>query len=101
MSPVAIFPLPDGALHADGGFLGDGLEGVHHLLGLRHDLGGAVEVPEDHEGETGADDPDVLHPAHQLDFLPRVAEPQLPAGMGTHLHHSFASFHVELRMDNG
>ena len=28
-------------------------------------------------------------------------QPQLPAGMGTHLHHSFASFHVELRMDNG
>jgi hypothetical protein len=80
-------PLPHGALHADGGLLVDGLDGVEHLLGLHHDLGGAVEVPEDHEGEVAADLADVFHPADQLDALAGVGEAKLAAVVGSGLHH--------------
>ena len=80
--------LPDGALHGDGGLLVDSLEGVDHLLGLGDDLGGAVEVPDHHEGQGGGDHADVLHPAYDLDLLAGVGEAQLPAGMGTILHHN-------------
>ena len=85
-------PLPDEALHGDGGFLVDGLELGHHLRGLGHNLGGAVEVPEDDEGQLGADLPDVLHPAGELDGLPGVGEAEPAAGVGAVLYHDGSSF---------
>ena len=84
--------LPDGALHGNGGLFGDGLEGVHHVLGLRHHLGGAVEVADHHEGQIGADHADVLHPAGNFHLLARVTEAQLSTGMSSILHHIVASF---------
>ena len=80
-------PFPDGALHGDGGLLVDGLELGHHLRGFGHNLGGAVEVPEDDEGQLGAHLPDVLHPAGELDGLPRVGSAKLAAGVGAVLCH--------------
>ena len=80
-------PLPDGTLHADGGLLVQAVDDVHHLLCLHHHLGGAVEVPQHHKGEVLAHDPDVLHPTHDLHVLSGVGQTQLPAGMGSHLHH--------------
>ena len=80
-------PLPDGAFHGNGGFLVDGLEGGHHLLGLRHHLGGAVEVPDHHEAQVAADHTEVLHPAHDLHLLTHMLQPELTAGMRTILHH--------------
>ena len=85
---VLAVALPDGALHGDGGLLGDGLEGADHVLGLGNHLGGAVEVPDDDEGQAGRDHADVLHPAHDLDLLACVLKAQLPAGMGAILHHN-------------
>ena len=80
-------PLPDGALHADSGLLVQAVDDVHHLLVLHHHLGGAVEVPQHHKGEVLAHDPDVFHPAHDFHALTRIGQPQLPTGMGPHLHH--------------
>ena len=57
-------PLPDKAGDLDGGLLVEGLEGLHHVLGLAHHLSDAVEVPEHHEGQILAHLPDVFHPAH-------------------------------------
>ena len=56
-----------------------GLEGPDHLLRLRHDLGRAVEVAHDDEGQRGGDLAYVLHPAYDLDALARVLQPQLAA----------------------
>ena len=81
--------LADDALHADGGLLVQVANDGHHVLGLHHDLGGAVEVAEHHEGEILAHGADVLHPAHQLHGLAHVLQPQLVAGMCAHLHHCF------------
>ena len=85
-------PLPDGALHGDGGLFGDGLEGIYHVLGLCHHLRGAVEVPDHHEGQIGADHADVLHPAGNFHLLACVTEAQLSTGMSSILHHIVASF---------
>ena len=81
--------LPHHALHADGGLLVQVADDGHHLLGLHHDLGGAVEVAQHHEGEVLAHGADILHPAHQLHGLAYVLQPQFVAGMCTHLHHCF------------
>ena len=82
-------PLPDGARHGDGRLLGDGLKGVYHFGGLRHHLGGAVEVPDHGKRQLGAHFPDVFQPAADLHGLAGVGEAQLPAGMGTILHHNW------------
>jgi len=84
--------LPDSTLHGDGGLLGDALKGVHHVLGLRHHLGGAVEVADHHEGQIGADHANVFHPAGNFHLLACVTEAQLSTGMGSILHHIVASF---------
>ena len=80
-------PLPDGALYADGGLLVQAVDDVHHLLTLYHHLGSAVEVTQHHKGEVLAHHADVLHPTHDLHVLSGVGQTQLPAGMGSHLHH--------------
>ena len=85
-------PLPDDALHRDGGFLVDGLEGVHHLLTLGHYLGGAIEVPDDDKGETRADNADVFHPAGDFDLLSGVRQTEFSAGVGSVLYHNYDSF---------
>ena len=82
-------PLPDHALHADGGFLVQPLDNGQHILGLGHHLCGAVEVPQDYEGQVAAHLPDVLHPAHDLHALAHIGQAQLIAGVCTHLHHGF------------
>ncbi len=83
--------LPHHALHGDGGLLVHVPDGGHHVLALDDDLGGAVEVPQHHEGEVAAHGADVLHPAHQLHLLAHVSKTQLVAGMCTHLHHNSVS----------
>ena len=85
-------PLPDDAFHGNGRLLGDGLKGVHHVLGFRHHLRGAVEVPDHHEGQIGTDHADVFHPAGNFHLLADVAEAQFSTGMGSILHHIVASF---------
>ena len=84
-------PLPDDALHADGGLLVQVPDDGHHLLGLDDHLRGAVEIPQHHKGKVTAHLPDIFHPTYDLHGLPGIGQPQLPAGMGTHLHHSFHS----------
>ena len=84
---VLAVPLPDGALHRDGGFLGDGFQLGHLLGGLRHHLSGAVEVPDHGEGQLTAYLPEVFQPAADLYGLAGVGEPQLSAGMGAILCH--------------
>ncbi len=84
---VFALPLPDGAGDGEGGFLVDGLDGLHHLFGLNDHLGGAVIVPQDAEGEIRAHFPDILQPAHNGDLLARVGKPQLAAVMCSGLHH--------------
>ena len=79
---VLAVPLPDHALHREGGLLVQPLDGRHHLLALQDDLGGAVEVPEHHKGQVLAHLPDILHPAHQLHLLAYVFYAQVVAGMG-------------------
>ncbi len=73
--------LADGALDAYRALPGDALEDVHHLLRLGHDLGRAVEVAHDHEGQSAGDLAHVLHPAAYLYALARVGGAQLPAGV--------------------
>ena len=80
-------PLPDNALHADGGFLVQIPDDGHHLFGFNHHLSGSVKVPQHYKGKIAADFPDIFHPAHNLYRLPGVAKAQLAAGMGAHLHH--------------
>ena len=84
--------LPSTSIHGDGGLLVEAVDDVHHLLGLNDYLGGAVEVPEDDEGEVLAHLPDVLHPAGELHLLTHVLQPELAAGMGTVLCHDDPSF---------
>ena len=84
---VLAVPLPDGALHGDGGLLVDGLQQGHHVGGLRHHLSGAVEVPDHGEGQLTAYLPEVFQPAADFYGLAGVGEPQLSAGMGAILCH--------------
>ena len=84
---VLAVPLPDGALHGDGGLLVDGLQQGHHVGGLRHHLSGAIEVPDHGEGQLTAYLPEVFQPAADLYGLAGVGEPQLSAGMGAILCH--------------
>ena len=78
-------------IHADGGLLVQVPDDGHHLLGLDDHLRGAVEISQHHKGEVAAHLPDIFHPTYDLHGLPGIGQPQLPAGMGTHLHHSFHS----------
>ena len=84
--------LAHDALDGDGGLLVQRLDDVHHVLGLDHDLGRAVEVADDHEGEVAADRTDVLHPADDADLPARVGEPEFSAVMGSVLCHILTSF---------
>ena len=84
-------PLPYHALHREGGLLVDGFDPLHHILGLDHHLGGAVEVPEDDEGQVSSHLPDVFHPADDLHLLSHVLHAELVAGMGAGLHHKINS----------
>ena len=79
---ILAVPLPDGALHRNGGLLVQPLNHGHHLLGLDDHLGGAVEVPEDHEGQILPNLPDVLHPADDFYLLAHVLHAQVVAGVG-------------------
>ena len=85
-------PLPDGPLHGDGGFLVDGLELGYHLRSFGHNLSGAVKVPEDDEGQLGADLPDVFHPAGEFDLLTGVGKAEFSTGVGAVLYHDGSSF---------
>ena len=73
--------LADYALDADGALAGDALKGVHHLLGLGHDLGRAVEIAHDDEGQRAGYLAHVLHPAAYLYALAGVGDAQLAAGV--------------------
>ena len=84
---VFAVPLPDHALHRDGGLLVQPLDSGHHLLRLDDHLGGAVEVPEHQEGQVLAHLPDVLHPAHEFDLLPRVFDAKVVTGVCARLNH--------------
>ena len=64
--------LTHGADDLDRGLLVDGLDDVHHVLGLDDDLRRAVEVAQDDEGEVLPDDADILHPAAKRDLFARV-----------------------------
>ncbi len=88
---IFALPLPDGAGDGDGGFLIDGLDQLHHVLGLHHHLSGAVVVPQHQEGKVGAHFPDVFQPADDGHFLACVPEPQLAAGIRSGLLHKKAS----------
>ena len=89
-------PLAHRALHGNGGLLGDGPEGGHHIFGLGHDLGSAVEVADDHEGQVSAHHAHVLHPADDLHILSRVLQPELSAGMRTVLCHIQSPFQFRI-----
>ena len=73
----------------DRGFLVDRADRVHHVLTLDDELGRAVEVADDDEGERGGDGTDVFHPAGEGDGLADVGKTQLSAGVGTGLFHLF------------
>ena len=75
--------LADDALDGNSALLVDGVDNVHHFLGLNDDLSGAVEIADNDEREVIADLADVLHPADDLDFLAYVFEAQLVAGVCT------------------
>ena len=64
--------LTHGADDLDRGFLVDGLDDVHHVLGFDDDLRRAVEVAQDDEGEVLPDNADILHPAAKRDLFARV-----------------------------
>ena len=68
------------ALNTYRALAGDGLEGLDHVLGLGDDLGGAVEVAHDDEGERGGDLAHVLHPAADLYLFSGVGGAELAAG---------------------
>ena len=72
----------------------DGLHQLKRFSVLHHDLGGAVEVSEDDEGQFAAHLSDILHPTHQLDLLSHMLHAELIAGMGTGLHHLFSLLFV-------
>ena len=75
-------PFPDGPGDGDHRLLVQLLGGLDGLLGLQHHLGGAVEVPEDQEGQVLAHLTQILHPAGQGDRLAHLLHAQLAAGVG-------------------
>ena len=79
--------LPNDALYPDGGFLVDGFDELHHVFGLDHYLGGAIEIPEDDKGQISAHFPDIFHPADKGDLLPHVLDAELVTGVGAGLKH--------------
>ena len=86
--------LADDALDGNSALLVDGVDYVHHFLGLNDDLSGAVEITDNDEREIAADLADVLHPADDLDFLAYVFEAQLVAGVCTGLKHVYPLFSI-------
>ena len=86
--------LTHGAGDLNGGFLVDGLDDVHHVLGFDDDLRRAIEVAQDDEGEVLPDHADILHPAAKRDLFARIGQPELPAGVGSGLHHSGFLFSI-------
>ena len=84
---VLALPLTDNTDDGQGGLLVDGLNQAHHFLGLDDHLSGAVVVPQDAEGEVGADLPDVFQPADNGHGFAGISKAQLAAGMCSGLHH--------------
>ena len=76
------------ALDRDGRFLVQGLDDLHHVLGLDDDLRGAIEITDDDKREILPDLADIFHPADDAHALPGVFEPQLAAIVGTGLKHT-------------
>ena len=77
-----------GAGHGDGGLAVEPLhQGQQGVVVLHHQLGGAVKVAHDDEGQRAAHLADVLHPADETDALADVAHAQLIAVVGTVLKH--------------
>ena len=75
--------------HGDGRLLVDGLDDVHHVLGLDNDLRRAVEIAQNDESKVVAHDAHVFHPAAERDGFAAVGKAQLAAGMSSGLHHSY------------
>ena len=80
--------LAHGAGHRDGRFLVDGLDDVHHVLGLDDNLRRAVEIAQDDEGKVAAHDAHVFHPAAERDGFAGIGKTKLPAGVSSGLHHN-------------
>ena len=74
--------------HGDGRLLVDGLDNIHHVLGLDDDLRRAVEIAQNDKGKVAAHDAHVFHPAAERDGFAAVGKAQLAAGMSSGLHHS-------------
>ena len=86
---VLAVALTDDALDGDGGLLVETLDDAHHLFVFDDDLGGAVEITQDDEGEVVADLADILHPADDFDLLTDMLHAELVAGMGAGLCHDY------------
>ena len=79
---VFAVPLPDCASDLDHRLLIQLLDGLDGILRLQHNLGGAIEIPQDQEGQALTDLPQVFHPARQGHFLACLLHAQLAAGVG-------------------
>ena len=84
---ILAVPLPHDAGDLDGRLLVQGFDQAHHLLGLNDHLSGAVEIPENHEGEVLAHLPDVFKKTGQGDGLAHMLQTEFPTGVGAGLHH--------------
>ncbi len=84
---VLALPLPDDTGDGQGGLLVDGLDPLHHVLGLDNHLGSTVVVPEHTEGKVRAHLPDVFQPADNGHGLAGIGKPELAAVMCSGLHH--------------
>ncbi len=80
--------LPHHAGDLQGGLLVQALDLGQQRGVLHQKLGGAVKVPQHHEGQTSGNEPDIFHKAGQRYRLARVGQPKLAAGMGSGLHHN-------------
>ena len=84
---VLALTLTDNAGDGDGGFLGDGLDDLHHLFVLDDHLRSAIVVTEHAEGKVIAHFTDIFQPANDGDLLAGVCEAQLAAIMCSGLLH--------------
>ena len=80
--------LAHDALNGDRGLLVEGLDELHHVLGLNDDLRRAVKITDDDKGKILSDLADIFHPADDADLLADVFEPQLVASVCAGLKHT-------------
>ena len=80
--------LAHDALDSNRGLLVEGLDDLHHVLGLNDDLRRAVKITDDDKGKILSDLADVFHPADDADLLADVFEPQLVASVCAGLKHT-------------